>query len=276
LHYLEFDFSVTPAIPGTDLLISALADIGFESFEETPAGCKAWITAEAYDESLFDTVSVLKDPEYRISFSVQQIAPKNWNEEWEKGFEPVVSGGCRIRAPFHPADSSFDREIIIMPRMSFGTGHHETTSLMVEKLLTLPLQGKKVLDMGCGTGVLAILAAQQGATAIWAVDNLEMACENTRENMALNKCLDILVHKGEASLLVGNIFHVIFANINRNVLLADMNTYSACLGPEGTLLLSGFFETDIPLLLDSGKENGLKEKSRMIKNEWALLEFSKS
>ncbi|MFI5149430.1 MAG: 50S ribosomal protein L11 methyltransferase [Bacteroidia bacterium] len=275
MDYLEFNFILTPTIPGTDLLISELSEIGFESFAETETGFKAWIPAEAYDEMLFDTVVLFKDSDYNITFTVIRIESKNWNEEWEKGFEPVISGGCRIRAPFHEQDPSFEREVIIMPRMSFGTGHHETTSLMVEKLLTTSLANKQVLDMGCGTGVLAILAAQSGAIEVWAVDNLEMACENTRENMVLNACPDIVVHKGEATLLEGKVFHVIFANINRNVLLGDMKMYAACLAPQGLLMLSGFFETDIPLLLASARENGLRETDRRIKNEWALLEFTK-
>ena len=275
MDYLEFTFSVQPPIPGTDLLISALSEIGFESFAEEEGGCKAWIPAEAYDEILFDDMELFQDTSFTLAFEVKRIPAQNWNADWEKGFEPVIAGGCRIRAPFHAPDPVFAREVIIMPRMSFGTGHHETTSLMVEKLLTLPLTGKRVLDMGCGTGVLAILAAQSGAAEVWAVDNLEMACENTRENMVLNSCTEILVHKGEAALLDGNVFHVIFANINRNVLLADMKMYSACLAQGGLLLLSGFFETDIPLLLSAAKQNGLQEYDQRIKNEWALLEFIK-
>jgi ribosomal protein L11 methyltransferase len=276
LNYLEFTFTVSPAIPGTDILISELADSGFESFSETQRGCKAWIAASEYDAGLFEELDILKDPLFSITYEVQMIPAKNWNEEWEKSFEPVRAGECIIRAPFHEQESEFKYDIIILPQMSFGTGHHETTSLMVEKLLTLPLEGKTVLDMGCGTGVLAILASKRGAAGIVAIDNNENAFENTIENIALNEAKGILVHKGDASLLQGKLFHVIFANINRNVLLADMKTYSNALLPGGNILLSGFFETDIPQLQACCHENNLTQTGALTRNEWALLEFIKN
>ena len=274
LDYLEFTFSVSPIVPGTDLLISELADAGFESFAETEKGCNAWISADAYDENGFDELHILKDPAFTIGFTVQRIASKNWNAEWESGFEPVIVKNCMIRAPFHPADPSFAYEIIILPQMSFGTGHHETTSLMVDKLLTLPLKGKKVLDMGCGTGVLAILASRLGASDVWAIDNNDNAYENTLENIALNRATGIHVHKGDAAMLQGNLFHVIFANINRNVLMADMSTYAASLYPGGQIILSGFFETDVLQLTECCRINNLAVTEVRTKNEWALLEVS--
>ncbi len=273
--YLEFDFKVNPPIPGTDILISELADAGFESFEETDKGCKAWIPAESYDDSLFDIIAVFKSSEFHISYEVKMIAPLNWNAVWESSFEPVITDQCIIRAPFHVVDRKFEYEVVILPQMSFGTGHHETTSLMVAKLLTMDLQEKDVLDMGCGTGVLAILASMKGAAKVWAVDNNTNAVENTLENITLNKAERILVHKGDAAILQGNVFHVIFANINRNVLLADMRSYAGALKQGGSLLLSGFFETDIVQLLDCCGQNGLTEKERALKNGWALLEMRK-
>jgi ribosomal protein L11 methyltransferase len=274
LDYLQFTFTVSPPVPGTDLLIAALADAGFESFEETEQGCKAWIAADSYDELVFDALAIQKDPEFRIGFTVERIASKNWNAEWESGFEPVIAGDCIIRAPFHPSTPDYKYEIIILPQMSFGTGHHETTALMVDKLLTLPMVGKKVLDMGCGTGVLAILATKLGASSVWAIDNNDNAFENTLENIGLNNAEGIHVHKGDATFLQGNLFHIIFANINRNVLLADMHLYAASLYPGGRILLSGFFETDIPQLKACCMENKLILQDVRIRNEWALLDFT--
>lgn len=275
MNYLQFNFKVKPAIPGTDILISDLADAGFESFEETPEGCKAWIPASDYDESVFETMPVWKNPEVSIGFETEMIAPRNWNAEWESSFEPVITHNCIIRAPFHTITGAYEYEIIILPQMSFGTGHHETTTLMVEKLLTLSLKGTDVLDMGCGTGVLAILAHKRGAGRVEAIDNNAHAVENTLENITLNKAEGILVHKGEVSALEGKVFHYIFANINRNVLLNGMNQFSKSLHSKGTLLLSGFFETDIPELLECCQTYGLSEANRMIKNGWALLEMTK-
>jgi len=275
LEYLGFDFTVKPALPGTDILIAELADAGFESFEETDTGCKAWIPARSFDQQSFDAIPLLMDNAYSIEYKVEMIAHRNWNAEWESGFDPVVVDNCIIRAPFHEAVSGYEYEVVILPQMSFGTGHHETTSLMVGKLLTMNLQGLAALDMGCGTGVLAILAAMKGAGPIWAVDNNANACENTLENCILNKIPDITVKNGDAAVLQENQFHVIFANINRNILLADMHTYFSALKPGGRILISGFFETDIPELSAACVKLGLNETDRKQKNEWALLEYTK-
>jgi ribosomal protein L11 methyltransferase len=276
LNYLEFTFTITPAIPGSDLLISELAETGFESFEETETGCKAWIPAENYEEAVFDGMEILHHPDFQVDFKVEMIAGKNWNAEWEQHFDPVIVGDCIIRAPFHKANKQFRHEVIILPQMSFGTGHHETTSLMVGKLLTVPVKGLDVLDMGCGTGVLAILAAKLGAARVVAIDYDANAVENTLENCTLNKREDILVHKGDAALLRGKLFHVIFANINRNVLLADMETYVSSLQSGGRILISGFFRTDIPQLLECGLKCGLILNGEETKNEWALMDFTKN
>ncbi|MFN3875045.1 MAG: 50S ribosomal protein L11 methyltransferase [Flavobacteriales bacterium] len=272
-------FLVTPPDPWRDLLMVELADIGFEAFEEgftDPKGAsgelKAWIRSDRYDEAAVRSLLTLRDPHVSASWEAEEIADRNWNAEWERRFEPVeVDGQVRIRADFHAPKEGFAHELIITPRMAFGTGHHATTRMMVRAMLPLDWRGKRVCDLGCGTGVLAILAERLGACEAVAIDNDPAAVENARENSALNGCSAVHVEKGDASALDGRRFDAILANIERNVLLDAMPAMSSALNPGGALFLSGFVPGDRHMLAQRAKECGLMLAERMQEGDWALL-----
>ncbi|HLT32772.1 MAG TPA: 50S ribosomal protein L11 methyltransferase, partial [Aquaticitalea sp.] len=239
--YMGYEFKVFPLEPATEILIAELGYAGFESFVENEAGVIAYIQKNEWHEQILDDIQILKSDEFDINFSFGEIAPTNWNEEWEKNFSPIiVDGRCSIRAPFHPKpDMEFD--IVIEPKMSFGTGHHETTHMMVQHILRNDFKDKSVLDMGCGTGVLAILAEMKGAKPIDAIDYDNWCYLNSLENVERNGCKHISVLEGDAALLNGRSYDMIIANINRNILLKDMPIYVKSLNINGTLLLSGFY-----------------------------------
>ena len=226
---------------------------------------------------MLNQVGLLKDPgESNISYKQQLIPAQNWNALWESNFDPVKVGmECIVRAPFHDKPAGFKFDIVIDPKMSFGTGHHDTTMLMIEEMLKLKLSGKRLLDMGCGTAVLAILAAKMGAEKIVAIDNEEWAYKNAMDNFIANDCRQVLVIHGNAKHIPTNSFDYIFANINKNVLLADMETYCKHLSTDGRLLISGFFIHDIPALVDKAKECGLRLLSQMERNGWACVALKK-
>ncbi|WP_460880812.1 50S ribosomal protein L11 methyltransferase [Pontibacter rugosus] len=225
-------------------------------------------------QDLDDTLSRYTDF-VQATYSVQKIERQNWNEEWERNFEPLFIGGeVSVRASFHekPANAKYD--IVINPKMSFGTGHHETTTLMIENQLTLNHQNKRVLDMGCGTGILAIMAGELGAAEIVAVEIEDWTVENARENAELNNYVSIDVRLGGAETIEGEApFDIILANINRNVLLEDMPAYKAVLKPQGWLLLSGFYTEDLPVLQQRCEELGLAYQSHRVKNNWVSALF---
>lgn len=276
MNYIELAVQVEPKEQGSDVLIAQLAELGFESFVETENGFNAYIQEAEYNQyQLAIAFSYYKDF-FRFNYSSKTIQQQNWNKEWENNFQPIeVKGKCYIRAPFHDAQPGFLYDVIVEPKMSFGTGHHSTTQLMIEKLLTLDINNKSLLDMGCGTGVLAIVASMMGANPITAIDIDEWSYENTIENCGRNNINNVDVHKGNAQILAGRVFHSILANINKNVLLADMNTYSNALEDAGNLIISGFFETDIDELLAKSKQLGFKLKDTMVQEKWALLHFTK-
>ena len=243
--YLGYTFTIKPLEPAREILIAELGYAGFESFVETATGCIAYIQKEeAFPEreiafnQLLEEIQILQSNEFQISYTAQEIEQVNWNEEWEKNFDPIeVDGLCEVRAPFHKS-SGLEYDIVIEPKMSFGTGHHETTHMMIKHLLKLDLTDKKTLDMGCGTGVLAILAEKKGAQPIDAIDIDNWCYLNSQENAMRNDCKHIEVKEGDATLLVGQSYDVIIANINRNILMQDIPTYSDCLDVGGVLLLS--------------------------------------
>jgi len=275
MDYIEFNFTITPKVSGNEILAAVLADVGFESFVETDAGLIAYIPDSKFSLDVVENMDIMHNKEFSIKYDYKNIQDKNWNEEWERSYNPVViAEKCCIRAPFHPKNEKCKIDIIIEPKMSFGTAHHETTALMIEQILSLDLKEKSVLDMGCGTAVLAILAAKMGATSVTAIDIDEWAFNNAIENTGRNEMGFIKVLYGDVSLAV-DMYDVIFANINRNIITRDIPEYIKHLNKSGILLLSGFYEADIPIVSDIVETNGLKLTGQSEKNNWAILKFKK-
>ena len=257
-NYLEFQFKIHPPVPASEILIAELGSLGFESFVENEDGVTAYILKEEFNENMLTEVRILDSDEFKISYSSSEIQQVNWNEEWEKNFQPIVVDDiCSVRAPFHPKpETEFD--IVIEPKMSFGTGHHATTHMMIQFILKNEWKGKSVLDMGCGTGVLAILSSQKGANPVEAIDIDNWCYLNTLENIERNNVPEISVKEGGAELLGEKKYDVIIANINRNILLNDMQKYVSVLQPDGDLYLSGFYKEDIPIIQEACEKLGLK------------------
>ena len=224
---------------------------------------------------ILDDIHILQSEEFTIDYTFEEIEQVNWNEEWEKNFEPIeVDGTCHVRAPFHEkTDAKFD--IVIEPKMSFGTGHHETTHMMIQHILETDFTNKKTLDMGCGTAILAILAEMKGAQPIDAIDIDNWCYLNSIENAERNNCKHISVYEGDASLLSGKKYDIIIANINRNILLNDMQQYVDCLNANGILFLSGFYTEDIPFISESCTSKGLTYVKQFERNNWVALKFVK-
>ena len=261
----------------SDILSAQLADLGFESFVNTADGLEAYIKKQIFSKEHLDTL--VKDFEYsELSYKIIEVEDKDWNEEWEKHyFEPIlIDNKCVIHSSFHQNVPQAEFDIIINPKMAFGTGHHETTSLMISKILQADLRGKTVLDMGCGTSVLAIFAKMRGATNLTAIDIDDWCVENSLENIKLNKIDGIEVLLGGAELLSGRHFDVIFANINRNILLADMAEYIACLPPNGELYMSGFYSEDVPVIKEKALSLGMKFVDFQEKNNWTVIRLIKN
>ena len=271
--YIGYTFKVEPVQPGTEILIAELGFAGFESFVETSDGVIAYIQEGDHFPMILESIQILDSEEFAIVYEFETIAQTNWNAEWEKNFNPIlVDDHCAIRAPFHePFNVKYD--IVIEPKMSFGTGHHETTHMMIQHILAADFKDKSVLDMGCGTGVLAILAEKKGATFLEAIDIDNWCYLNSLENVSRNDCHHITVLEGDASLLKGKQFDVIIANINRNILLKDLGTYGACLNNKGSLFLSGFYDSDCELIETSCNELGLKLEKKRTRNNWVALKF---
>jgi ribosomal protein L11 methyltransferase len=273
--YLGYHFTVEPKELGSEILIAELGEKPFESFIESDFGIVAYIQKSLWNENVLEDIFILNSPEFTISYRIEEIDQVNWNEEWEKNFEAIdVDGNCHVRAPFHSkTDAEYD--IVIEPKMSFGTGHHETTHMMIQHLLAMDVAGMKTLDMGCGTAILAILAEMKGAKPIDAIDIDNWCYLNSIENAERNNCSQITVYEGDAALLVGKKYDLIIANINRNILLNDMKAYADCLNVGGTILFSGFYTEDIPFIDASCVENGLKFVSQLERNNWASLKYIK-
>ncbi|MDK2772813.1 MAG: 50S ribosomal protein L11 methyltransferase [Flavobacterium sp.] len=274
--YIGYHFTVEPKELGSEILVAELGELPFESFIETENGVSAYIQKEFWNENILDDIYILENEEFKISYEFEEIKQVNWNEEWEKNFTPIdVDGKCYVRAPFHEK-SNAEFEIVIEPKMSFGTGHHETTHMMIQHLLETELVGKKTLDMGCGTAILAILAEMKGAQPIDAIDIDNWCYLNSIENAERNNCKQISVYEGDASLLVGKKYDVIIANINRNILLNDMQTYVDCLNENGILFLSGFYIEDFEAINESCVSKGLTFEKDIIRNNWMSLKYNKN
>ncbi len=279
MDYFKIEIEITPFEEWLrDVLMAQLAETGFESFTETATGMEAFIPVAAFHEA--DVFDLLKTFEENFSFRVSKelIKSQNWNEVWEKNyFKPlVIAGECLVRAPFHKDYPSCKYEIIIEPNMAFGTGNHETTSLMLEAILKEELAGKKILDMGCGTGILGILASMKGAFEITAIDIDEWSVKGTYENAERNNINNLKVKKGDASLLGNEKYDFIFANIHKNVLMEDLPVYAGCLNTNGKLFISGFYSEDIPDLTAKAESVGLKDAGFTTKNNWVAASFVKS
>ena len=271
--YIGYEFKVTPMQPGVEILIAELGYAGFESFVETEEGVTAYIQKEEWNASILDEIQILNSEEFQIDFEFNEIKQTNWNEEWEKNFSPiVVDNVCTVRAPFHEKPNT-QYDIIIEPKMSFGTGHHETTHMMIQHILKNDFTNKTVLDMGCGTGVLAILAEIKGAKSLDAVDYDNWCYLNSLENVERNNCKNITVIEGDASVLKGKKYDIIIANINRNILLNDLGTYVSCLNKGGLLFLSGFYNDDIPVIQEECEKHMLKFDEKLERNHWVALKF---
>ena len=273
--YIAYHFTIEPTELGSQILIAQLEETAFESFEETEEGVSAYVQKDVWAENILNDIEILSNENFKISYTTNEIEPVNWNEEWEKNFSPIdVDGICHVRAPFHPATNA-KYEIVIEPKMSFGTGHHETTHMMIQHLLELDVTNKKTIDMGCGTAILAILAEMKGAQPIDAIDIDNWCYLNSIENAERNNCKHISVYEGDASLLVGKKYDIIIANINRNILLNDMQQYVDCLNDNGILFLSGFYTEDIPVISESCTSKGLTYVKQFERNNWVALKFVK-
>ncbi|PIX07632.1 MAG: 50S ribosomal protein L11 methyltransferase [Flavobacteriales bacterium CG_4_8_14_3_um_filter_35_10] len=274
--YLSYNFEILPLELGREILIAELGEAGFESFTETEVGVIAYIKKDEWNETLLNDIQILESSAFKISYTKEEIAQVNWNIEWEKNFNPIIiDEKVSIRAPFHAKPENVEYDLIIEPKMSFGTGHHQTTHVMVQHLNDLNLTDKKVLDMGCGTGILAIFAEKKGANFIDAIDNDAWCYENSVENVERNNCHHINVYEGDAALLCDKIYDVIIANINRNILLQDIKTYSASLKKEGVLLLSGFYVEDRPAIEAEAKKYQLKKVNYKERDNWVGVKFIK-
>jgi len=272
--YIEIDCKVTPVEPWADLLIAALGAIGYESFENTDSGFLAYVALADYDAQTTAEVFDTYQEHCAVNFSTKEIAATNWNADWEKNFSPITVGDrIHVRAPFHEVtDAEYD--IVIEPKMSFGTGHHQTTHLMLEHLLELEINDQDVLDMGSGTAVLAIMACKRGARKALAIDIDAWCGENGLENAQRNGIDNIQVLVGTAEQLPKTPeFDLIIANINRNVLLGDMPAYVACLRPNGVVLLSGFYESDLEIISEKCKECGLVYQGHKTRDNWVAAKF---
>lgn len=279
MKYIEVTFQIAPwSEIAKDVLTALAGEIGFESFVETEGEqlLKAYIQEKLYEEeSIQQMITEFPLPDFNISYIAQEQEDKDWNEEWEKNFfQPIIIGErCVIHSTFHKDIPKMEYDILINPQMAFGTGHHETTSLIVNRLLETELNGLSVLDMGCGTSILAILAAKRGATPVTAIDIDDWCVANSADNIQLNKVEGITVRLGDADILRTErpVFDLIIANINRNILTTDMDAYAGCMHTGSRIYLSGFYVDDIPTIQQSLTANDLTFIKHYENNRWAMV-----
>ncbi|WLD24923.1 50S ribosomal protein L11 methyltransferase [Flavobacterium dauae] len=275
--YTAYHFKIEPKDPGSDILLAELGELAFDSFVETSEGLSAYIQSADDSDDLLNDIYILNNPEFKVSYVTEEIEQVNWNEEWEKNFEPInVDDLCYVRAPFHEA-KNVPYEIVIEPKMSFGTGHHETTFMMMKHLLTIDVTDMEVLDMGCGTAILAILALMKGAKHADAIDIDNWCYLNSVENAERNNITNIDVYEGDAELLADktNKYNLVIANINRNILLNDMQAYAKTLKTGGTILFSGFYTEDVTAIEEAANQQNMFLDHQLERNNWASLKFIK-
>jgi ribosomal protein L11 methyltransferase len=270
MRNIQIDISVNDPEKNNGILISELAEIDYDGFWETENGLSAYIEEDRFEEAKLK--QIINQYNFATEYKSQVLNDINWNAKWESNYQPInVEDECLIRSPFHPEDPTFLHEVIIMPQMSFGTGHHDTTYLMVKYLLREKIWDKSLLDMGCGTGVLSILAEKKGASVVWAIDNDDWAYKNCVNNCLLNATEHISIKHGDASSIPDRSFDYILANINKNILKSDMNKFVKHLNSQGSIFFSGFFEIDIPEMKDAIEIAGLRIDFSDVKNEWAFI-----
>ncbi|WKK59937.1 50S ribosomal protein L11 methyltransferase [Sphingobacterium sp. BN32] len=261
-----------------DLLISVLAEIGFDTFEDIDGGFEAYIPSANLDIQALESVLLSEVDGFDLDYQVKEIEEKNWNQLWESNFNPIlVDNKCYVRATFHEDRPEFPYQIIIDPKMSFGTGHHQTTSMMLSFILENDFNAKEVLDMGCGTGILAILASKRGAKQLLAVDYDPICVDSVIENIQLNDVDNIAAKLGSKEAIEGLTFDTIFANINRNILLDQLETYSTCLANGGELYLSGFYDgEDLEILKQKADSVGFQYVENKVLDNWCAAKFTKA
>ncbi len=272
MEYTEVDIRLNPVAPFADILVARLNEIDFESYAEDETGVKAYVQTHLMNEDAVKDIITEVAELCKLSYTVKGIKQENWNKYWENNFEPVhINDQCVIRAHFHDTFSNKEYELIITPKMSFGTGHHETTSLVMNEMFSIDFTGKSVLDMGSGTGVLAILASKLGASSLVGIDSDQWAYENAVENGVLNSVSNIDFIHGDADSIGDVKFDVILANINRNIILKDIMAYVRAMNQSSQILFSGFLEEDIPLILEKSEQLGLELVVSKHKNKWQML-----
>lgn len=276
MNYIEVNFKLSPFEPWSDLLAAELGELGFESFLEEDGLLKTYVTKDVFNEELMKGCSTLQNDSVQASYTFQELEQQNWNKEWESNFSPVyVADQICVRATFHDEEVQYPFEIIIDPKMSFGTGHHSTTHLMLASMLEIDFQGKSVLDMGSGTGVLAIFAAMRGAKPVHAIDIDEWCSVNARENAAANGVGFIQISQGDKEDLEGLKVDVLMANINRNILIEQMDAYAKVINFGGELHISGFYQADVSVLVEEANKHGLVYINQKSMNDWTTVKFKK-
>tara|TARA_X000000368_G_C22897080_1_gene652353 strand:- start:97 stop:942 length:846 start_codon:yes stop_codon:yes gene_type:complete len=272
--YISINFIVKPVYPGVEILLAELSQLEFEMFEETDLGLVAYIEEHFFLEKKIFDLSIFNSKEFKISFTKKKIKNQNWNKRWESNFDAVeINSSCAVRAPFHEkSNKQFD--IIIMPEMSFGTGHHETTQLMMKYILELNISEFMVCDIGCGTGILSILAEMKGAKKIDAVDISKNCCNNTLSNIKLNNCDKIFVHNSNSKILQGKLYDLILSNMTYDKLSKNFKNFSTLINEGGELIISGFFENDLGLINDELISYNFTFINSINKNKWVAARFA--
>lgn len=275
MEFVEVEIKISPLDPFRDYFSYHLSTIGFDMFTETETGLLAYAPSVGFEEdALLEVLQNSIALGCTVSYSKKLIPWQNWNEEWEKGYSPeIIAEKVYVRADFHPSNPGYPLEIIIQPKMAFGTGHHPTTSQVMEMMLQMDFKGKEVIDMGCGTGILAILAMKLGASGAFAIDNDVNAVENTIENVAKNACENVTVAQGEAESLAGRNCDIFIANINRNIILNDISFYKESLRKNGTIITSGYYIQDLEVIKKKAVEVGFDFVTHTESKDWCCAQF---